>query len=59
MNKRIVAAHRTRPLVCAWRSTVESGMPLICIWTQVETAKLRPIFADSSSDENGGLRLCA
>jgi hypothetical protein len=34
-------------------------MPLICIWTQVETAKLRPIFADSSSDENGGLRLCA
>jgi hypothetical protein len=59
MNKRIFADHRTGLLVSVWRSTGEPGMPLTCIWTQAETAKLSPIFADSSSDENGGLRLCA
>ncbi len=59
MNKKILAAPRPSPLVRVWRSTGEPGMPLVCIWMQADTAKLCPISADSSSDETGGLRLCA
>ena len=59
MNNKIFAARRTSPLVRIWRSTGDHSMPLVCMWVQAGTAKLRPNPADSSSDETGGLRLCA
>lgn len=60
MNNRILAAaRRPGPLVRVWRSTGDPGMPLEGIWVQAETTKLRPSPADPSSDEIGGLRLCA
>ncbi|NYF90735.1 hypothetical protein HDF08_002837 [Edaphobacter lichenicola] len=54
-----IAVRRPGPLVRVWRSTGDPGMPLIGIWMQADTAKLRSSPADPSSDEMGGLRLCA
>jgi hypothetical protein len=59
MNNRILAALRPTPLVRVWRSTGEPGMPLISTWVQAKTAKLRTNDAALSSDEKGGLCLCA
>jgi hypothetical protein len=58
-NNKIRAVRRLSPLVRVWRSTGDPGMPLVGIWVQADTAKLRPSPADPSSDEVGGLRLCA
>jgi hypothetical protein len=58
-NNKILAVRRPSPLVCVWRSTGDPGMPLVGIWVQADTAKLRPSPADPSSDEIGGLRRCA
>jgi hypothetical protein len=55
-NSKILAVRRPSPLVRVWHST---GMPLVGIWVQADTAKLRSSPADPSSDEMGGLRLCA
>jgi hypothetical protein len=59
MNNKNLTARRPSPLVRVWRSTGDPGMPLVGIWVQAETAKPRPNAADSSSDETGGLCLCA
>ena len=58
-NNKILAVRRPSPLVRVWRSTGDPGMPLVGIWVQADTAKLRSSPADPSSDEMGGLRLCA
>ena len=58
-NNKILAVRRPSPLVRVWRSTGDPGMPLVGIWVQADTAKLRSSLADPSSDEMGGLRLCA
>lgn len=59
MNNKILTTRRTAMLVQVWRCTGDPRMPLTCVWVQGETAKLRLTSADSSSDETGGLRLCA
>ena len=62
MNKiqnKILAVRGPSLLVRVWRSTGDPGMPLVGIWVQADTAKLRPSPADRSSDEIGRLRLCA
>jgi hypothetical protein len=58
-NNKILAVRRPSPLVRVWRSTGDPGMPLVGIWVQDDTAKLRSNPVDSSSEEIGGLRLCA
>jgi hypothetical protein len=58
-NNKILAVRSPSSLVRVWRSTGDPGMPLVGIWVQAETAKLRSSPADPSSDEIGGLRLCA
>ena len=58
-NNKILAVCRPSPLVRVWRSTGDRGMPLVGIWVQADTAKLRSSPVDPSSDEMGGLRLCA
>jgi hypothetical protein len=58
-NNKILAVRRPSPLVRVWRSTGDPGMPLVGTWVQADTAKLRSSRADPSSDEMGGLRLCA
>jgi hypothetical protein len=58
-NNTILAARRPSPLVRVWRSTGDPGMPLVGIWVQADTAKLRPSPADQLGDEIGGLGLCA
>jgi hypothetical protein len=40
-NNKILAARRPSPLVRVWRSTGDPGMPLVGIWVQADTAKLR------------------
>lgn len=59
MNNKILTARRPSPLVRVWRSTGDPGMPLVGIWVQADTAKLRSSPVDPSSDEIEGLRLCA
>lgn len=59
MNNMILTARRPSSLVCIWHLTGDCRMPLTCVWAKVDTAKLRPNPADSSSDETGGRRLCA
>ena len=59
MNNRIPAATRPAPLVRMWCSTSEPGMPLISVWVQAQTTKLPINDAALSTDETGGLRLCA
>jgi hypothetical protein len=54
MNNKILAAPQPNSLVRVWRSTGDPGTPLVCIWVQAECTRLRPILADSSSDETGG-----
>jgi hypothetical protein len=58
-NNKILAVRGPSPLVRVWRSTGDPRMPLLGIWVQADTAKLRPSPAAPSSDEIGGLRLCA
>ena len=58
-NNKILAVCGSSPLVRVWRSTGDPGMPLAGIWVQADTAKLRSSTADRSSDEIGGVRLCA
>jgi hypothetical protein len=58
-NNKILAARGPSPLVRVWRSTGDPGMPLVGIWVQADMAKLRSSPVDPSSDEIGGLRLCA
>ena len=58
-NNKILAVRRRSTLVRVWRSTGDPGMPLVGIWLQADTANLRSSPADPSSDEMGGLRLCA
>ena len=58
-NNKILAVRRPNPLVRVWRSTGDPGMPLVGIWVQADNAKLCSSPADPSSDEMGGLRLCA
>jgi hypothetical protein len=48
-NNKILAVRRPIPLVRVWHSTGDPRIPLVGIWVQ----------ADPSSDEMGGLRLCA
>lgn len=59
MTKKILTVRRPSPLVRVWHSTGNPRMPLACAWMQADTTKPNPISADSSSDETGGLRLCA
>jgi hypothetical protein len=59
MNNKNLPVRRTTPLVCVWRSTGDPGMPLEAIWVQADNTKLRSGSADPSSEEIGGLRLCA
>jgi hypothetical protein len=59
MNNKNLAVHRRNTVVRVWRSTGDPGMPLVGIWVQAETAKLRSSAADAPSDETGELRLCA
>ena len=58
-NNKMLAVCWPSPLVRVWRSTGDPGVPLVGIWVQADTAKLRPSPADPSSDEVGGLCLCA
>jgi hypothetical protein len=58
-NYKILAVRRPSSLVRVWRSTGDPRMPLVRIWVQADTAKLRSSPADPSSEERGGLRLCA
>jgi hypothetical protein len=58
-NNKTLAVRRPSPFVRVWRSTGDPGMPLVGIWVQAGTAKLRSSPADPSSDEIGGVRLCA
>jgi hypothetical protein len=58
-NNKILAVCGPRPLVRVWRSTGDPRTPLAGIWVQAETAKQRSSPAGPSSDEVGGLRLCA
>ena len=58
-NNKILAVRRPSPLVRVWHSTGDPGMPLVGIWVQTDTAKLHSSPVDPSSDEMGGLRLCA
>ena len=58
-NDKILAVRRPSPLVRVWRSTGDPGMPLVGIWVQADTAKLRSSPSDPSRDEMGGLLLCA
>jgi hypothetical protein len=58
-NNKTLAVRRPSPLVRVWRSTGDPGLPLVGIWVQAGTAKLRSSPADPSSDEIGGVRLCA
>jgi hypothetical protein len=58
-NNKILAVRRPNSLVRVWRSTGDPGMPLVGIWVQADTEKLRSSPADPSSEEIGGLRLCA
>jgi hypothetical protein len=58
-NNKILAVRRASPLVRVWRSTGDPGIPLAGIWVQADPAKLRSNPVDPSSDEMGGLRLCA
>jgi hypothetical protein len=59
MTNKNLAACRTTLLACVWHSTGDPRMPLACVWTQADPAKLCPNSASSSSDEAGGLRQCA
>jgi hypothetical protein len=59
MNNKILAARRPSPLVRIWRSTGDYRMPLACVWVKADVAKLCLNPPDSSSDETGGLGLCA
>jgi hypothetical protein len=59
MNNKNLAVCRTSTLVRVWRSTGDPRMPLVGIWVQAETVKLLPAPVEPSSDEIGGLRLCA
>jgi hypothetical protein len=58
-NNKILAVRRPSSLVRVWRSTGDPRMPLVGIWVQADTAKLCSSPVDPSSDEIGGLRLCA
>jgi hypothetical protein len=59
MNNKNLPARRTAPLVRVWRSTGNPRMPLVGIWVQADNTRLRPSPVDPSSEEIGGLRLCA
>ncbi|WP_433965946.1 hypothetical protein [Tunturiibacter gelidiferens] len=52
-NNKILAVRRPSPLVRVWRSTGDPGMPLVGIWVQADTARLRSSPVDASSDEIG------
>ena len=58
MNNIILAARKPVALARVWHTTGEAAMPLVCSWVQTDTAKQPPAPANSS-DETGGLRLCA
>jgi hypothetical protein len=58
-NNNIHAVRRPSPLVRVWRSTGDPGMPLVGIWVQADTATFRSSPTDPSSEEIGGLCLCA
>ena len=59
MTKKMLFARRPSPLVRVWHSTTDPRMPLIATWLQDDAVKQRANASDSSSDETGGLRLCA
>jgi hypothetical protein len=59
MKNKTLAIRKPSPLVCVWYPTGDSRMPLVALWVEAETVKPCPSAADSSSDETGGLRLCA
>jgi hypothetical protein len=59
MNNKILTASKPSPLVRVWRSTGHPRMPLAAIWVQADNAELRPNPVAPSSEEMGGLRLCA
>ena len=59
MNNILLTTRKTGRITCNWVPTGDPRTPLACVWTDAEPSLATSTAEFSSTDEAGGLRLCA